>query len=230
MDCLQKLKINWAVEGDENTKFFHGLLKRNRKQKAIRGVMVNGVWLKDPPSVKEAFFNFFQDQFQYQNNINLERSAWFKSISEAQAVELELMPNEDEIKVAVWACGGDKAPGPDGFSFVFIKRFWGLLKDDVVGCVMEFFQKKVIVKGCNSSFITLIPKVLNPMFIKDYRPISLIGVQYNIIAKLMANRLAKVIDDVISYEQSTFITGRQILDSVMMVNEVVHWAKSKKRT
>nr|GEX81695.1 putative ribonuclease H protein At1g65750 family [Tanacetum cinerariifolium] len=47
--------------------------------------------------------------------------------------------------------------------------------------------------GCNASFITLIPKVCNPMFVKDYRPISLIGVQYKIISKLLALRLVQVV-------------------------------------
>nr|GEX81694.1 transposon TX1 putative 149 kDa protein [Tanacetum cinerariifolium] len=47
--------------------------------------------------------------------------------------------------------------------------------------------------GCNASFITLIPKVSNPMFVKDYHPISLIGVQYKIISKLLALRLVQVV-------------------------------------
>ena len=59
MDTMQKLKCKWAVEGDENSGFFHGSLKRRRKQMAIKGVSVNGDWISDPMEVKNAFFEFF---------------------------------------------------------------------------------------------------------------------------------------------------------------------------
>ncbi|KAL4579625.1 hypothetical protein LXL04_015779 [Taraxacum kok-saghyz] len=45
LDHMQKLKVKWAIEGDENTKFFHGMLKRRRKQQAIKGVTINGEWV-----------------------------------------------------------------------------------------------------------------------------------------------------------------------------------------
>ncbi|GKC21915.1 RNA-directed DNA polymerase, eukaryota, reverse transcriptase zinc-binding domain protein [Tanacetum coccineum] len=66
------------------------------------------------------------------------------------------------------------------------------------------------------------------MVISDFRPISLIGAQYKIIAKVLANRLARVIDSIISPEQSAFIKQRQILDGPLMVNEVIQWCKRKK--
>ncbi|GKC55456.1 RNA-directed DNA polymerase, eukaryota, reverse transcriptase zinc-binding domain protein [Tanacetum coccineum] len=64
------------------------------------------------------------------------------------------------------------------------------------------------------------------MVLSDFRRISLIGAQYKIIAKVMANRLARVIDSVISQEQSAFIKHRQILDGPLMVNEVIKWSTS----
>lgn len=68
-----------------------------------------------------------------------------------------------------------------------------------------------------------------PIYVKDYRPISLIGVQYKIIAKLLANRLRVVIDCIISPEQFAFVKGRQILDGPFLVNEIIDWYKKKKR-
>ncbi|GJZ65980.1 RNA-directed DNA polymerase, eukaryota, reverse transcriptase zinc-binding domain protein [Tanacetum coccineum] len=66
------------------------------------------------------------------------------------------------------------------------------------------------------------------MVVSDFRPISLIGAQYKIIAKVLANRLARVIDSIISHEQSAFIKQCQILDGPLMVNEVIQWCKHKK--
>lgn len=62
--------------------------------------------------------------------------------------------------------------------------------------------------GCNASFFTLIPKVRDPKNVRDSRPISLIGFQYKIIGKLLANRLVEVIGNVVSMEQYAFIKCR----------------------
>lgn len=70
----------------------------------------------------------------------------------------------------------------DGFSFRFIKKYLEIMKDDVCGFVDKFFQIGSIPDGCNSSFITFIPKVDSPTCIKDYRLVSLVGVQYKTIA------------------------------------------------
>ncbi|GJQ98225.1 putative RNA-directed DNA polymerase, eukaryota, reverse transcriptase zinc-binding domain protein [Tanacetum coccineum] len=83
--------------------------------------------------------------------------------------------------------------------------------------------------GSNSSFITLIPKVSNPINVNDVRPISLIGTHYKIIAKVLANRLSKVVDKLISHEQSTFIKSRQILDGPLILSEAIDWYKKRKK-
>lgn len=70
-------------------------------------------------------------------------------------------------------------------------------------------------------FIVLILKKKGALPIKDYRPISLIGSLYKILAKVLTNRLAKLLHMVISNNQSTFISGHQILDSVLIAYECV---------
>nr|GFA18899.1 RNA-directed DNA polymerase, eukaryota [Tanacetum cinerariifolium] len=47
-DYVQKSKIKWAIEGDENSKFFHGIINKKRSQLSIRGVFVDGEWNIDP--------------------------------------------------------------------------------------------------------------------------------------------------------------------------------------
>ena len=139
-----------------------------------------------------------------------------------QADGLEAPFSKDEIKAAVWDCGGDRAPGPDGFTFGFIKHFWSILEGDIGDVVEEFYSMATFPKGCNPSFIALIPKIQDPRLVSDYRLISLIWCQYKIIGKLLANRLSRVIDHVVSKEQSAFIKGRFILDDPMILNEVMN--------
>ena len=61
----------------------------------------------------------------------------------------------------------------------------------------EFHINGIIPRGCNASFIVLIPKVANPQALDDYRPVSLIGYMYKIVTKLLANRLKKIMSSII---------------------------------
>ncbi|XP_071692041.1 uncharacterized protein [Rutidosis leptorrhynchoides] len=168
--------------------------------------------------------------FKRVDTLKINRSSkHLKSLPAVLANELEKPFSEAEVKSAVWGCGDDKASGPDGFSFCFIKHFWELIKQEVMAFVTNFHSTGFIPKGCNSSFFTMIPKVENPLYVKDFLPISLIGVQYKILAKLLANRLSLVIENVISREQSAFIKGHQILDGPLIINEVLGWCKRKRK-
>jgi len=89
----------------------------------------------------------------------------------------------------------------------------------------EFHRNGRLAKGINSTFIALIPKVDSPQRLNDFRPISLVGSLYKILAKVLANRLRMVIGSVISDSQSAFIKGRQILDGILVANEIVDEAR-----
>ena len=91
------------------------------------------------------------------------------------------------------------------------------MKDAVFDCVRFFEHSSTISPGCNSSFITLFPKVKDPLSLRDYRPYSLIGSIYKIIPKLLMNRLKMVVGKVISQEQSTYVEGRKILDDPLIL-------------
>lgn len=41
-------------------------------------------------------------------------------------------------------CGGDKAPGPDGFNFRFIRKFWSFFEDDFSRILSDFFESGMI--------------------------------------------------------------------------------------
>jgi len=138
--------------------------------------------------------------------------------------------SEKEIRDAVWQCDGSKSPGPDGFSLNFIRKNWEFIKDEILAALTLFHETGSIPKGCNASFIALIPKVRDPSMLEQYRPISLVGALYKIISKVLASRMKKVLPSLIDESQSTFVKGRGILDNVLMANEMVeeHRRKGKK--
>ncbi|GKD47616.1 RNA-directed DNA polymerase, eukaryota [Tanacetum coccineum] len=224
IEMAQKIKVKWAVEGDENSSFFHGILNKKRIIRNIRGVMVNGVWVENPEKVKREFYVYFSKRFCCPDPRYVRLQMSFPNmLSNEQQRDLECEVSNAEIKKAVWDCGTDKAPGPDGFSFGFYRRFWYLIEKDVCDAVRYFFINGEFSNGCNSSFIALIPKIPDANMVKDFRPISLVGSLYKIISKILANRLVGVLSDIVSDVQSAFIAERQILDGPFILNEVLQW-------
>ncbi|GKB25032.1 RNA-directed DNA polymerase, eukaryota, partial [Tanacetum coccineum] len=142
-----------------------------------------------------------------------------------QVMDLDSMVTREEIRRAVWSCGDDKSPGPDGFSFEFFRKYWNFIGPDFCGAVEHFFNKGTFTRGCNSSFIALIPKISDAKYVSDYRPISLIGCVYKVVTKILAIRLANIISDIISDTQSAFLTKRNILDGPFILNELLSWCK-----
>ncbi|GJX70697.1 RNA-directed DNA polymerase, eukaryota, reverse transcriptase zinc-binding domain protein [Tanacetum coccineum] len=170
LEVAQKAKIKWAIEGDENSKYYHGVLNKKRGRLAIRGVLADGI------------VTF---------RIRLEMD-FVNRITSDQNETLKGKVTNEEVKKAVWDCGVDKAPGPDGFTFGFYRRYWNLNW-------------------------------------KDFRPISLVGSVYKIVAKILANRLVIVLGDLVNEIQSAFMTDRQILDGPFILNELVQWCKKRKK-
>ncbi|GJR74701.1 hypothetical protein Tco_0087066 [Tanacetum coccineum] len=68
MDLIQKARVKWDIEGDENSKFFHGLINQKRRNQMINGIMVEGIWITDPILIKDAFFQFYKYKFQAQDS------------------------------------------------------------------------------------------------------------------------------------------------------------------
>ncbi|GJU91759.1 RNA-directed DNA polymerase, eukaryota [Tanacetum coccineum] len=227
-DNIQKAKIRWAIEGDENSKFFHAIINKKRANLSVKGVMVDGEWMDDPSRVKEEFHNHFATRFQdpgaNRGNINF---TFPNRLSLDQVSDLESPISRDEIRLAVWGCGEDKSPGPDGFTFEFFRKFWKVVGPDFCIAVEWFFEHGSFAIGCNSSFVALIPKILDPKIVSDYRPISLIGSLYKVITKILATRLSSVISSLISDVQSAFLPNRQILDGPFILSELLSWCKFK---
>jgi hypothetical protein len=143
----------------------------------------------------------------------------FDPILDHEAGWLEREFEEEEVKKVVLAMEGDKVPGLDGFSIAFFYVCWEVVKEDIMKIFREFHAEGKFETTLNSTFISLIPKIPNASDMKDFRPISLVGVIYKIIAKVLANKLKGVLEKVISKRQSAFIKGRQILDPILIANE-----------
>ena len=114
---------------------------------------------------------------------------------------------EDEVLETLKLCSRDKAPGPDGFPISFYQSFWEMLKEDILSTLRQFHDHQMFEKSLNATYVALIPKKVGVVELRDFRPISLIGGIYKIIAKILAERLKKVISKLVNKHQMAFIKG-----------------------
>ncbi|GKV36551.1 hypothetical protein SLEP1_g44670 [Rubroshorea leprosula] len=227
---------NWCLMGDfnaiRNEQEWNGGRTRRREMVEF-DIFIRDCGLIDLPLIGRKFTRY------QPNGIVMSRlDRWqrphldgiaFNKISEDENSMLLAPFSEEEVKRAMWSCECSKAPGPNGFNFKFIREMWEEIKDDMMGYVEDFHNHGKLVRGVNSSFIMLIPKVVNPQKIEEFRPISLIGVMYKVIAKLFANRLSLVVDNIIGESQMAFVGGRQMADNIVIANEIIDEAKRKKK-
>jgi hypothetical protein len=223
---FQRSRSRWLQEDDANTNFFHNSVRQRRRRNSILALRVENRWVESVPEVRTEIVEYFKRHFSESvfNRPTLDGMD-FNSLADDDVAMLSAPFSALEIDDAVATSKGNKSPGPGGFNFSFSKRFWNLIKGEVGVMFNQFFTSANLPRNFSSYFITLIPKVDSPFRIGDFRPISLVGSLYKLLAKVLASRLANVMDKLISPNQSAFIRGRQLEDGVVAVNKIIDLAK-----
>ena len=135
----------------------------------------------------------------------------------------------EEVRSALNQMHPTKALGPNGMSSIFFQKYWDIVGSSVVNCVLQTLRTGVMPDGLNETFICLIPKENCPQKIMEFRPISLCNVVYKIVSKVLANRLKKILPEVISEFQSAFVPGRQITNNVLVAFKTMHCIDQRRK-
>nr|XP_043619830.1 uncharacterized protein LOC122591636 [Erigeron canadensis] len=127
LDIKQKARIKWAIDGEENTSFFHGCINARIMNNKVHGIWLNNSWIDDPQEIKKEAAAYFSKKFR-EPLVKRPKLVCgdIKKLSNQEARDLIAPFKMEEIKRAVWDCGSNKALGPDGFYFAFIKRYWDI--------------------------------------------------------------------------------------------------------
>jgi hypothetical protein len=150
-----------------------------------------------------------------------------RRVTEEMNVELMKPFEVDEIHDALCQIGPLKAPGLDGFPYGFFQKNWMIMGKDICQAILTTLNSGVMPDELNSTNIALIPKVNSASTVTEFRPNSLCNVLYKLISKVLANRLKKILANITSPVQSTFIPGRLIMDNVLVAYETLHTMQSR---
>ena len=136
-------------------------------------------------------------------------------------VALLCPPSKQEVWNVISMMVNNKAPGPNGFNALFFKKAWNIIGDDIFAAVNEFFTTGKILKQINHAIIALIPKHDQASQVNHFRPISCCNLLYKIVSKILANRIAPVLETIIGETQTAFIKNRKMMDNIFLVQEIL---------
>lgn len=212
----QKSRASWLKLGDENNRFFFSVMKSRHAGNRIDSIYTSfGVKLIEPQAIQDEIIGFYKSLMGINAStfLGVDLST-IRAGTQLSATAYELLYAlviTDDVDRALASIGDDKAPGIYGMSAVFFKRAWSVIANDIYNVVLDFFNTTCMLKHCNITTITLVPKVTNPTYAKDFRPIACCTMVFKIIAKILASRLAKVVGEVVNDAQTGFIPGKYFL-------------------
>jgi hypothetical protein len=209
--------------GDEPTKFSHAAATEMYRLNTITSIQdEEGMKVFEHEEKADILWNDFRKRMgsttDPQMLFNLEE---LKPNSMDLFVPVEPFTTE-EIDQVLKEMLGERAPGPYGFNALFLKKYWPIIKQDVYQLCQELYHGSISLQSINSSFITLVPKINNPISTNDFQPIALLNSILKLITKLLSKRLQNVILQLIHKNQYGFIRTTTIQDCLAWSFEYLH--------
>ena len=219
------------VEADEKPtiRFYRddGQSVVDRRIKAVRHP--GGVVVESPRAVLGVFRTFYSELFtgsavrgDLQENLlsNIDKSPP-QSKNDLLGLDLSV----GELWKAVSAMKKGKSPGPDGFPAEFYRIFWDILGGDLRDVFAAAFNLNKLSHSQRVGNIILLPKSGDPLDPRNRRPITLLNVDYKILAKALGNRLAEVMPDIVGPLQTCAVRGKCIQHNLWLMRDLVEFVK-----
>ena len=227
----QRSRALWMRWGDHNMKFFHAMTTQRQRHNKIEGLWgADGAWHEEKEEVEQIILEYFSEIFStsHPNIGEASLDAVKLRISTEMNNTLLAECKEAEIKSALNQMHPTKVPRSEGMPPIFYHKYWDVVEPNVINCVLDILNSGRMLRSLNETYICLIPKVKCPQKVTDFQPISLCNIIYKIVSKVLANRLKKILPEVISEKQSAFIPERQIIDNVLVAFEIMHRINQKR--
>ena len=230
---ILRSKANMVENNEKNSKYFASLEKKRSENKTLTRLRINDTIntnqkeilqetelyykkLYDKKETQHSRFDFFDDSVQKLNE------------TEKQTCEGQI--TDEECTKALKDMQNNKSPGSDGITVEFYKIFWKTIKQYYIKSINYSFESGSLTELQKQSIITLIPKHNKDITTLDnWRPISLLNVDYKMATKVIANRVKNVITKIIDHSQTGFIKGRYIGENIRLLFEIIDKAEEENK-
>ena len=219
-------KAKWIEEGEKPTKYFFNLEKQTQPRNAINELEINNKTYTTNVEILEGAREFYQKLYTAEET-DLDDQIWLtdqleKKLDDLSREQCEGPLTTDEITKAVKKMQNNKTPGPDGIPKEFYKHFWDLLKEHMTDVYNENFDIGNMTESQQEAILRLLYKKDQKKFLKNWRPISLLNVDYKIAAAAIADRLRKVLPTLIHEDQTCGIPNRSIYENLFRLRDMIN--------
>ena len=224
--------MKYIQESGDNTKYFYLVANGKHRRKKIFQLEQEEGTITGQENLKNYITDFYRGLFGVEapNNFSMDEDLT-SDITQISAEENNILTkafSEREVHEAIMQMEKNKVPGPDGFPAEFYRRFWEIIKCDLLNMFESFHRGELPLYHLNFGHIILLPKKENVVQIEQYRPICLLNVSFKVFTKVATNRVTEVAQKVILPTQSAFMSGRHILEGVLVLHETIHELHRKK--
>ncbi|VFQ92808.1 unnamed protein product [Cuscuta campestris] len=147
----QKAHVQWVVDGNRNSKYFHALVKAIRRKLYIHKIKgSDGNWIEDHKQIFTQAIDFFHKLFSEEQRGEIDYSPLTHItplVFETDNTQLVATPTMDEVKQAVFDLSPNSAAGLDGFTSLFYQKCWDIISLDVYDMVCAFFTSDYMTKN-----------------------------------------------------------------------------------
>jgi hypothetical protein len=185
-------KIKFAIDGDENTKYFHICASNHLRNNKISVLEQNGAEFTNHSQKSDILTSYYNQLLGTSSN-----ATWRFHLDDVYPPihhhlrHLDDPFSPDEITSAFFDMNASASSGPDGFGPGFYRKFWTTVKPIVLKLFQQFHTGQIDLDGLNRAYMVLIPKKENARTPDAFRPISLQNCPIKAIAKTLTNRLQK---------------------------------------
>ncbi|CAI5467416.1 unnamed protein product [Closterium sp. Yama58-4] len=221
--------MNEAVAGEVASPFLSGKFKARREKTQIKELSAGGVTVTDNKAILGVASQFYRNLFGHDRQ-QIE-SGWVpaagRTLSPIARERLTAAWSEKEVKSAFHAMAKNKAPGNDGLPKELFEEHWDVLGKHFMALVESFTETAELPASTKSAVTILLHKKGGRDAVENYRPITLLSFTYKVLARVVADRMKRVLNEVISPKQYGFLPGRRLSDAVGLVADVIDAAKNE---
>uniref|UniRef100_A0A670K0T0 Reverse transcriptase domain-containing protein n=1 Tax=Podarcis muralis TaxID=64176 RepID=A0A670K0T0_PODMU len=211
-------------------------LKKRQKLNFVTNLEVEGECIQKPEEIRKCFQRYFKKLFTQGPQAETEINQFIKShglqkLSQDKQATLNYKITQQEIESAIQNMQLGKSPGPDGLTSKYYKILREYLTQPLMEVCNQIMEGKGAPESWKEAFITLILKLESEKTqLKNYRPISLLNVDYKIFADILASRFKKVLNEVIHKDQAGFLPGRHLSDNTRNIIDVLELLQTNLNT
>ena len=230
-------RATWYEKGERNNKYFLNLENKRNAKNCIRKLFnKKNQLVKNSKDIMTELKSFYQDL--YRNKDNNMSAYWNENfqkftqnlnipkLSDDQQSYCEGDLTYQECLKALNSFKNNKSPGNDGLTAEFYKKFWPILGHLLVESLNTAYRLGKLSNSQRQALIRLIEKKdKDRRCMENWRPVSLLNVDYKIGSKALATRLEKVLPDIIHEDQCAYVKGRTIFDAITSIDDVMEYTK-----